>query len=69
MARSKIGYFTGKAFWKKFDEQRAEYGGDDAQLNVYVEDGNLKLWVAVCESGGNGDPINDSHLCPGSPGC
>jgi len=66
--RTKTAYFTGAGFWNRFDKQRAEYGGDDAQLNVYADDDG-RLWVAICEAGGDGDPINDSHPCPGSPGC
>jgi len=64
----KLAYFTGKQFWAAFDKERAEYSGDDAQLNVF-KDERGHLWVAVCEPSGHGDPINDSHVCPGSPGC
>jgi hypothetical protein len=63
----KLGYFEGAKFWNQFDAQRAEYAGDDAQMNVWTSDKGL--WVAVCELGGTGDPINESHPCPGSPGC
>lgn len=64
----KLGYFTGKKFWEKFEAGRLAYPGDDAQLNVYIDERD-KLWVAVCDAGDAGDPINESHHCPGSPGC
>lgn len=67
MARTKLGYFTGKTFWRKFDDQRAEYPADTAQLVVWQDE--ERIWVGVCEPGEGGDPINDSHPCPGSPGC
>lgn len=64
----KLAYFTGKQFWAAFDAARKEYGGDTAQLNVYSDERGA-YWVSVCATGGKGDPINDSHPCPGSPGC
>jgi L-arabinose isomerase len=45
----------------------AEYPGPATQLSI-VQHG-AKYELVVCEVGGDGDPINDSHLCPGSPGC
>lgn len=66
-------YFEGEAFWTAFDAQRAKYAGPDAQFRILTK-GN-KYYVQFCgpkvdgKYADGGDPINDSHLCPGSPGC
>ncbi len=45
-----------------------EYGGDDVTLTVLRSGDNFFLRIA--NAAGDGPPdINDSHLCPGSPGC
>lgn len=60
-------YFEGPDFWAAFDAQRAEYG--DGRLKI-LRHGD-KRYIQVCSLDGTdgGDPINDAHLCPGSPGC
>ncbi len=61
-------YFEGEAFWTAFDAQRAEYAGTDARFKILAK-GN-KYYIQFCGADGNGgDPINESHVCPGSPGC
>ena len=43
--------------------------GDGARLKVvpYAQD---KLMIHVIDADGDEhDPVNDSHVCPGSPGC
>ena len=65
--KDKLAYFTGKQFWAAFKRQLAEYPGDDAMLTLWKDERGA-YWVGVCDSEG-GDPINDSHPCPGSPGC
>jgi hypothetical protein len=63
-----VAYFEGEAFWALFDQQRDEYAGPGARLRI-LKDGK-KMYVQVCAADGEGgDPINDSHPCPGSPGC
>jgi hypothetical protein len=63
-----IAYFEGSAFWDAFDAQRDEYAGPDARL-ILMKQG-AKYYVCVKGADGDGgDPLNDSHPCPGSPGC
>jgi len=64
----KLAYFTGTQFWREFKKQLAEYPSDDAMLTLW-KDERGKYWVGICDSPAGGDPINDSHICPGSPGC
>ncbi len=63
-----IAYFEGEAFWTAFDAQRDEYAGPGARLRV-LKDGKKVYVQIVKEDGDGGDPINESHPCPGSPGC
>lgn len=45
----------------------AEYG-EDAYIRILRHGQGYAL--QVCNAAGEGgDPINDSHPCPGSPGC
>jgi hypothetical protein len=63
----KLAYFTGAKFWETFKKQLAEYPSTDAMLTVWKDERGA-YWIGVCDEAG-GDPINDSHICPGSPGC
>jgi len=45
----------------------AEYPGDDTRVKIRKNDHGYELMV--CDADGDGDAINDSHPCPGSPGC
>ena len=45
----------------------AEYPGDDTYIRVTQHGTSYTL--VVCNAQGEGEPINDSHPCPGSPGC
>ncbi len=63
-----IGYFEGEEFWTAFDWQYNEYAGPGKRLRI-LKDGK-KLWVQVVGPDGiGGDPLDNSHPCPGSPGC
>lgn len=61
-------YFEGENFWTQFDAQRAEYAGPDARFKI-LKDGD-RYFVQFCNADGDGGTaINESHICPGSPGC
>jgi hypothetical protein len=61
-------YFEGEAFWAQFDAHRAEYAGPGAQLRI-LKQGNKHFMQFCAGDGDGGELINDSHPCPGSPGC
>jgi len=63
-----LAYFEGESFWTAFDAQRAEYAGPTARFKI-LKQGKRYLVQFCATDGSGGDPINDSHLCPGSPGC
>jgi len=54
---------------KLLHQQLGEYGVSKAYLAVTIgEDGMGYLQVSDGQGHGD-DPLNDSHVCPGSPGC
>ena len=44
-----------------------EYPGADTFIRVMQHGHSYEL--VVCNAEGEGEEINDSHPCPGSPGC
>ena len=63
-----LAYFEGEGFWSVFDAERLEYAGPNARLRI-LKDGDKYYVQFVGPDGEGGDPLNDSHPCPGSPGC
>lgn len=50
--------------------QLAEYGLGHAYLAVTIAGDPPVGYLQVSDGAGHGDdPLNDSHVCPGSPGC
>lgn len=67
MARETICYFEGASV-DKLRVALMEYTATDTRVKVLTN--GREYWLQVCDTDGKGgDPINDSHPCPGSPGC
>lgn len=66
MPRETLCYFEGASV-EKLRDALAEYTAPDARVKVQTN--GEQFWLLVCDADGKGDPINDSHVCPGSPGC
>jgi hypothetical protein len=45
-----------------------EYGSEGTRIKI-LKDGAEHYIQVVSSTGEGGDPLNDSHVCPGSPGC
>lgn len=55
---------------KALHQQLGEYGVSKAYLAVTIEGDPPVGHLQVSDGQGRGDdPLNDSHVCPGSPGC
>lgn len=61
-------YFTQATAHKVLADLR-EYAGDPT-VKIKLLSGDGDGWhIQVCTDTWGGDPNNDSHPCPGSPGC
>lgn len=63
--------FTGTSAQRIAEEIDEAKGGQHFRIIVRItgEPGAESATIQALSSAYNGDPINDSHLCPGSPGC
>lgn len=66
MPKTTLCYFEGASV-DKLRKALAEYTAPDTRVKIQTN--GEQYWLLVCDPDGTGDPINDSHVCPGSPGC
>ncbi len=67
MSDAQFWFFEGKSVERLTDDLIGAGEGARLEIRPYGPD---KLHLVVVPSGGKRhDPINDSHVCPGSPGC
>ena len=62
-----IAVFQGVTVQRVADDL-AEYDASTARILI-LKDGNDYYLQVKSATGDGGDPLNDSHPCPGSPGC
>lgn len=61
-------YFDGESL-DQIVAQLNEYQGDPTRNLKILKGPGGKRYLQASTSTDGGDPINDSHPCPGSPGC
>ena len=66
MPKVTLCYFEGESV-EKLRAALAAYPAPDTRVKIQTN--GAAYWLLVCDPDGKGDPINDSHVCPGSPGC